>query len=131
MSTNKSNINFKKISDFAGTEIGNDLVHSIAANNPLPYVVLDAVTFKVELANGLNDYGDILDKTCFSQFHKRSLQCTNAMYPCPIDELRRTGKPVVMEHIHSSGNGTSSEMKLHAYPVMDDNGWVSKVIIYF
>jgi two-component system sensor kinase len=45
-------------------------------------------------------------------------------------EIKRTKKPVVMEHIHIDSNGQSRNIEVHGFPVLDQSGNLSQMIEY-
>jgi PAS domain S-box-containing protein len=47
-----------------------------------------------------------------------------------VEIIKRTGKPVVVEHIHYDRYGDLRNVEVHGYPIFDEAGRVSQVIEY-
>ncbi|MBF0549373.1 MAG: PAS domain S-box protein [Deltaproteobacteria bacterium] len=98
-----------------------------------PFCVLDADDYTILLANsasGLEDKVKLGPLTCYAVTHKRDTPCAGDEHPCPIMEIRKTKKPVRMEHIHYTGGGEARAMEVYGYPIFDGQGKLSKIIEY-
>jgi signal transduction histidine kinase len=51
-------------------------------------------------------------------------------HPCTIREIKKTHKPVILEHIHFDSNGNPLFFDVHGYPIYDDNGNIVQIIEY-
>jgi PAS domain S-box-containing protein len=109
-------------SEFLGT-ILESLTH--------PFFVIDVEDYSIELANSAARFeGRMGLNTCYALSHNATEPCTSADHPCPIDEIRRTGKPVTLEHVHLNADGEARHVELHGYPLFDENGEVRRIIEY-
>jgi hypothetical protein len=61
--------------------------------------------------------------TCYALTHRRDTPCDSAEHPCPLEIIKRTRKPCVVEHIHFDKAGRPRNVEVHAYPVFDDKGY--------
>jgi PAS domain S-box-containing protein len=60
----------------------------------------------------------------------RDEPCGSMVDPCPIEEIKKTGKPVVVEHVHYDKDHNQKYVEVHAYPIFDEKGELSEVIEY-
>ncbi|MBF0523622.1 MAG: PAS domain S-box protein [Deltaproteobacteria bacterium] len=98
-----------------------------------PFCVLDANDYTILLANsasGLDEKVNTGLSTCYAVTHKRDTPCSGDEHPCPIMEIRKTKKPVRMEHIHYTNDGAARAVEVHGYPILDDQGELSRIIEY-
>jgi diguanylate cyclase (GGDEF)-like protein/PAS domain S-box-containing protein len=98
---------------------------------PFPFLVLN-LDHSVALANestmkvcGGAGEGELF---CYQLTHHRDTPCSESDHPCPLREVARTGKPVVVEHQHMDKNGDAVYVEVHGVPVFDDNGKLSHMI---
>jgi len=96
-----------------------------------PFYVVNADDFTILVANsaarraGLSEGG-----TCYALTHGRSKRCGSPSHPCPVQEIRQTGKPVTVEHIHLDAEGMPRHVEVRGYPLFDSQGRVTRVIEY-
>ena len=96
-----------------------------------PFYVIDVETYAITLANSAAQMGQLSsESTCHALTHKRDKPCQSDEHPCPLEIIKRTGKPAVVEHIHFNKDGQPRNVEVHAYPIFDDNGKLSKMIEY-
>lgn len=96
-----------------------------------PFFVVNIDDYSVQLGNtaGLKDRSSE-QFTCFSLLHQRSTPCEGPGYECPIKEIKKTRKPVTVEHVHRDSNGDPRHFEIQGYPVFDSHGQVSQIIEY-
>jgi signal transduction histidine kinase len=95
-----------------------------------PFYVIDAEDHRVILANRASGFGDrVGTSTCYALTHGRTEPC-DGRDACPLEEVRRTGEPVVVEHIHYDTAGFPRTSEVHGYPVFDDEGNIAQMIEY-
>ena len=68
--------------------------------------------------------------TCYSLTHKSDKPCENSEHICPLKEVKKNKKPVLVEHVHHDGNGNERLFEVHGYPVFDKEGNVVQMIEY-
>ncbi len=96
-----------------------------------PFYVVDANDYSISLANSAaRSVFASGGSTCFAATHGRTEPCNTLQHPCPMKEVKRTGRPVTVEHVHSDGKGNIRHVEIHAYPIIGQDGNVSKVIEY-
>jgi signal transduction histidine kinase/HAMP domain-containing protein len=104
--------------------------------------VLSAITHPICIVN-VNDYSlqvlnsaaeSRLEKSASSQIkcyefsHNRNSPCSSKEHPCPVEEVVRSGKPTVVEHIHKDEKGFERTIELHAFPIFDNEGNVVQIV---
>jgi len=95
-----------------------------------PFYVIDANDYTIKLANSAARFGELTGScTCYSVTHRRDKPCAGA-HPCPLEEVRRTGQSVVVEHVHYDKDGVPRNVEVHGYPILDEDGNVTQVIEY-
>ncbi len=68
--------------------------------------------------------------TCYAVFHKRTTPCQSQEHTCPLEEVKRTKKRAMVEHMHFDKDGNSRNMEVHCLPIFDSEGNVVQVIEY-
>jgi len=76
------------------------------------------------------DNSSFTDDKCYSLLYGRSLPCKGENHLCPLAGVKETKKPVVVEHKIIDKSGKPSFREIHAYPVLNENGDVEKIIEY-
>jgi CheY-like chemotaxis protein len=96
-----------------------------------PFYVIDANDYSVEMANSASGLrSPSRATTCYALTHQRDTPCESSDHPCPLRDVKKTKKTVVVEHIHHDDKGNRMVVEIHAYPIFDGDGNVSKVIEY-
>lgn len=68
------------------------------------------------------------DITCHQLSHHCETPCTGDDDPCPLAEVIRTGKPMVVTHRHQDAAGEVRIIDLHAWPLMDASDRVAGIV---
>lgn len=99
---------------------------------PHPFYVIDAKDYRILIANSAaRVYGNIIDGIkCHELTHNRNSPCSGKEHNCPLSIMKKTKKPVAMEHIHYDSNNNPKNYMLHGYPIFDDDGNVIQMIEY-
>jgi PAS domain S-box-containing protein len=96
-----------------------------------PFYVIDPVNYRIELANKAARLGELTEtSTCHSITHKNEKPCSETEHPCPLEEVKRTKKPVIVEHTHYDESGRIRDMEIHAHPILDESGNLIQMIEY-
>lgn len=106
----------------------NAFLYTVLDALPFPFYVIDAKDYRVKIINkaaGINVAGDL---TCHALSHKSATPCSGGEHPCPMLEVKRTGKPVILEHLHYNQQGAQRVMEVHGYPIFDEVGNVVQMI---
>ena len=96
-----------------------------------PFYVVDAENYSIVLANSTaRALGLSGEATCHALTHKSPTPCNSSQHACPMVEVKKTGKPVVLEHIHEDADGNARIMEVNGYPIFDEDGNVIQMIEY-
>ncbi len=107
-----------------------NLFKSALISIPYPIYIIDTDSYKVLTINSAASQHNILPKntTCYALMHKSDKPCSDAEHPCPIEEIKKTKKPVVLEHIHHDKDGNARCVEVHAYPIFDSEGNITQMV---
>ncbi|MBN1249655.1 MAG: response regulator [Anaerolineae bacterium] len=96
-----------------------------------PFYVIHAETRVVEMANAAARAGDLSTGiACHLLTHGVEEPCEGAEHPCPLEEVKQTKKPVVVEHVHVDTEGRRQNVEIHAFPILDRDGTVVQMVEY-
>ncbi|UCD63274.1 MAG: PAS domain S-box protein [Candidatus Zixiibacteriota bacterium] len=120
-----------RIPDQPKPSMKDDLFRLALESLPYPFCLIDAADFTVRVANSAAgvDCGSSPVK-CFSALHRRNSPCSTVGEPCPIDIIKKTKLPTVVEHVHPDIEGNQRYFAVSGYPVFDNRGDVVAVIEY-
>nr|MBF0222923.1 DUF3365 domain-containing protein [Desulfobulbaceae bacterium] len=109
----------------------NEFIHSIFESLSHPFFVIDANTFALEIANSTALGGKLLfGQTCYSLSHHEDEPCCGTHHPCPINLMKETKSSTTVEHVHFDADGNERTVEVHCFPILDENGELSKVVEY-
>lgn len=95
-----------------------------------PFYVIDAATYEVIVYNTASGFAGRTVSTCYQLTHNRSQPCAGSDHPCPLQEIKKTGRPAVLEHVHRDPAGEARFVEIHSYPIFDDDGKLIHMIEY-
>ena len=96
-----------------------------------PFYVIDANDYTIILANSAANVSFAEEgNTCYELTHNSDRPCEGADHPCVIKEIKKSKKPVAVEHVHRTAGGPPRTYEVYGYPIFDDQGEVSQVIEY-
>ncbi len=115
-----------------------DFLNLVTDSFSHPFIVVDAHNFEIMLANKAfyEDHSlpadfDIRKKKCFEISHHYDQPCNDKEHPCPVVEVKRTGKPATAIHTHKDFKGNDKIVEVNAFPVFDEaTGKVMQIIEY-
>jgi len=109
----------------------NEFFHHVLESLTHPFYVLDAHDYTIKVANSAARLGDLASKpTCYALTHRRDAPCEGLEHVCPLQVVKKTKKPVTVEHVHYDKDGNPRNFEVHAYPIFDANGNVVQMIEY-
>ena len=95
-----------------------------------PFYVINADDYTVALANfTASSEGLELGQYCYSLTHNNDKPC-EAPCKCPLEEVKKTKKTCVVEHIHYDKEGNEKIYEIYGYPILDESGNVVQMIEY-
>jgi PAS domain S-box-containing protein len=96
-----------------------------------PFYVVDAHDYSIKMANRAARASELpANVTCHALLHGRGSPCGMHGEECPLDQIRRTKKPTVVEHSHFDREGRQRWYEVRGYPVLDKEGEVAQIIEY-
>lgn len=110
----------------------NDFLSQILESLPFPFYVIDAQDYRILTSNSAATDANWAAGAvfCYKVTHGLGAACSGGDHVCPLDEVKRTGKPVYVEHIHRDKNGGEINVGLYGFPIFDHKGGVHKMIEY-
>jgi len=95
-----------------------------------PVYITDAHSYEIVYTNSTVNFGEIsAHPKCYFLTHNRREPCEGDEHPCPVKEIKRTKRPVKVEHIHYSQEGQKQIVEVYGSPLFDDKGDVVQVIV--
>lgn len=109
----------------------NEFLVNILESLTYPFYVVDVRNYSVVVANSAAMKGHPNSHTsCYQLSGNRDRPCEGPDCPCPMKEVMRTGRPVMVEHIHRDSSLGDRYFEFYAYPLFDENQSVSRIIEY-
>ena len=99
---------------------------------PHPFYVIDVRDYSIVVANqaALRGFQKGDRHTCYELTHNRASPCLSKEDPCPLDIVRKTRKPVTLEHTHYNDRGEPIFVEVHGSPIFDEQGEVVEMVEY-
>jgi rsbT co-antagonist protein RsbR len=114
-----------------GQSMGGQGVQRIIDSLFFPFYVVNGESYRIELINEAARKGrEVGGMTCHQLTHHNPVPCDSEEHGCPLQEVRRTGKPATMIHTHFLENGEPRLFEVHGVPIKDGDGTVVKMIEY-
>jgi len=108
-----------------------DFLENVLESLSHPFYVIDAKDYTIKLANKVARIGNLEENpTCHYVTHRSETPCSQSEHPCPLEEVKRTKKPVIVEHKHYDDEGNIRDVEIHAHPIFGDDGNVIQMIEY-
>ena len=106
------------------------LLNNIINSIPYPFYVVDVNSYKIKFTNKASGFeaADLEEQTCFALTHNCTQPCNEKNQLCPITEVKRSKKPVVVEHMHKNSDGEERLFEVSAIPLFDKDNQVTAII---
>jgi len=109
----------------------NEFLNTVLDSLSYPFYVLDVNDYTVKMSNQAAKAEGLPDAaTCYGLIYKTDKPCSSKDHICPLEEVKKTKKPVVVEHTHYDGNGGTKNIEVHGHPIFDAKGNVVQMIEY-
>jgi len=109
------------------TEFLENILESITQ----PFYIINVNDYTVTMANSAANFGNLTKNSkCYKLTHNRNKPCNSVENPCPVEEIKRTKKPLTVEHNHYTKNGKVRQFEVHCYPILDRDGNITQIIEY-
>lgn len=115
---------------FSEIDLNRKFLRNVIESLSNPFVVIDANDYTVKLANSSANKSALGPITCYELLQKSPTLCDENKITCPLKEVKKSKKPVVIEHEQVDEAGKRKVLQIYAYPVFDESGNVSEVIEY-
>lgn len=108
-----------------------EFLNNVLESLTYPLYVIDVNDYTIRMANSAACQGRSVEgMKCHMLSHRQNKPCTGPDHLCVLEEVKRTGKPVVIEHIHYDENGNVRYVEVHGFPVFSQEGKIPEVIEY-
>jgi PAS domain S-box-containing protein len=124
----KENIERRKVEERLVRK--NEYIGSILESVSHPLYAIDVNDYTVKIANSASGFKVGSTSTCYTLTHQQDSPCNDADHPCPLDIVKQTHKPTMVEHTHYDGEGNQRNIEFYAYPVFDRQGELVQMIEY-
>ncbi|MBI5115958.1 response regulator [Candidatus Poribacteria bacterium] len=105
----------------------NEFMTNVLESLTHPFCVINVNDYTIEMANSAASAGrSVRGMRCYHLLHGADRPCHET--PCPIADVRKTRRAVVLEHVGHNGDGKSIYYEVHGYPILDKEGNVIQVI---
>ncbi|MFQ5605919.1 MAG: response regulator, partial [bacterium] len=109
----------------------NQFLRNVLESLTHPFYVINVKDYTIEIGNSAANLTNRSDKpTCHALTHRNSKPCDSQEHPCPLEQVAKTKKSVIVEHVHYDQNGEARNIEVHGYPIFDENGEVVQIIEY-
>ncbi len=71
---------------------------------------------------------EILGNCCYKITHRLEGPCELPDHPCPVYEIKKTGKPLTIVHSHFDHEGNKFFVEVSAYPIFDEKGEIIQFV---
>ncbi|MFP4345496.1 MAG: two-component regulator propeller domain-containing protein [Anaerolineales bacterium] len=96
-----------------------------------PFYVIDAGTRVVAMANRAACTPDLDEPVlCHTLTHGQAQPCGGQEHPCPLEEIKRIKRSVIVEHTHIDREGRHQDVEIHGFPIFDEQDNVVQMIEY-
>jgi signal transduction histidine kinase/ActR/RegA family two-component response regulator len=96
-----------------------------------PLYVIDVADYRVRMTNrAAREAQRTGASTCYALTHHQDAPCHTEGHPCPIEIIKDTGRPTVVEHVHYDAAGAARNVEVHAFPIFDETHRLIRIIEY-
>lgn len=108
----------------------NEYINSILESLTHPLYAIDVNDYTIKIANSASGFKAGDANTCYALTHAQDHPCLGENHPCPLEIVKQTRKPVMVEHTHFDKNGAMQNFEMYAYPVFDRQDNLIQMIEY-
>lgn len=132
----KAESNSKKVTDLNKLKTENilgqrEFLETVLESLTHPFYVIDARDYTIRMSNSAARLGEITGAiTCHALTHRKDKPCGSKEHPCPLEMVKKKGKPVTVEHIHYDKDGNIRNVEVHGFPIFDNYGNIVQMIEY-
>jgi len=105
-------------------------LQSVFGSLTSPFYIINANDYTVEMANSAAGFGNLSKASkCHALTHGMKEPCQGE-HICPLEEVKKTKKPVTVEHKHYDAEGNIIYVEINGFPILDASGNVARMIEY-
>ena len=112
----------------------NEFLNTVIESLTHPFYVIDVDSLQVEIANSAARTEQSAKSgskcLCYMLNNMSNRPCSEMGNQCTIEMIKRTGKSAVVEQIYKDDDGKDKFIEVHAYPIFDKDGKITKIIEY-
>ncbi len=109
----------------------NEFLQAVLDSLAHPFYLINSIDYTIKMANKAAGMGNLAgNPTCYELTHRGSEPCEGEEHRCPLREVKKTKRPVTVEHLHYDEDGNARQIEIHCYPIFDSEGNVVQVIEY-
>ncbi len=109
----------------------NTFLETVLESLTHPFYVINVKDYAIIMSNSAARLGPVTGTTtCYALTHKTDNPCKMEAHPCPLEMVKKTKKPVTVEHVHYDKDGKSRDVEVHGFPIFDCHGNVVQMIEY-
>ncbi len=109
----------------------NQFLETVIESLTHPFYVVQAPDYQVVMANKVARRAGLPNSsTCYGLVHGNPKPCSELGIACPLEQVRTTGQPASIQHIHYDSYGNPRDVQVYASPILDSQGNVTRVIAY-
>jgi PAS domain S-box-containing protein len=113
-------------------ETQNAFLLSVLESLTHPFLVIDAKTRDIVMANSSAQRSHFLQDTCcYTNDKCSSRACVSSKGLCPVSRVIREKKQVVVTHHFQNPEGNETVHEIHAFPIFTKPKRVAQVVLYF
>ncbi len=96
-----------------------------------PFFVINIHDYSIEIANRAANFQKKEGiTTCYALLYGRSEPCNGTVNYCPVEIMKKTKKPVTVEHLRLDEQNRERFVEIHAYPIFNEQGELVQAIEY-
>jgi C4-dicarboxylate-specific signal transduction histidine kinase len=117
-------------------EAQNRFLHTVMDSLAHPFYIIDVKDYSIVMANKAADFEMKEGQTkmyCYALTHHTDQPCGtdgSQHHLCPLDMVKKSKKPVILEHLHKTKEGKPRYHEIHAYPIFDQEGNLVRMVEY-
>nr|MBF0220993.1 PAS domain S-box protein [Desulfobulbaceae bacterium] len=108
----------------------NEYIYNIIESLTHPFYVIDVNDYSIQLANSASGFKAGDKYTCYGHIRQGDSPCNSDEQPCPLEGIRQSKKPAMVEHVNYDADGSPRNIEVHAYPVFNQDGDLTQMIEY-
>ena len=70
------------------------------------------------------------EKYCYQISHNSNVPIDTKDHPCPLKQIKKTKKSVIVEHLHFDKKGKKVFVEVHAHPIFNDKNEIIHILEY-